>query len=166
MRTAVLALLSCTWLAIGSVIAADPVQRDDGKTIEKIRRLPASAVDGTQSAIPLEQWLLSALETAGPIDWEISDCDLKPDDSKPTRRCVTARSQPKPGGLGVRLHIFVDTVEGGAAAKPTVAPQSFLWKRPTKPSAEMDGRKCTLAAASLDELRRNAAVLKGKLECE
>ena len=163
MRMLTLALWASALLVAYSSLADDLTkQTSAAATVERIRRLPARVLDGALPDVPLEQWILGTLQTLGPLTWEISDCDLKP---PPHRTCVTARSTTRPGEIGIRLHIIVDTFQPGPAT-PSIAGPSFIWLHRTSGLADTLFRDCLMNADSLGELRTNAVLLRRKRECQ
>jgi len=101
-----------------------------GQIVAETKKLPASALDPSQPSVPLEQWLKTALGPGTNLDWQIGDCDLKPDFSQPAQTyptCVMVRSM-QPNGVGRKLHILVGTIGHPSLSGAAVEPQSFMWR--------------------------------------
>lgn len=111
--------------------------------VARIRRLPANALDPSQPAVPLERWLEETIPSLSPQEWDISDCDLKPnfaESSDVWPLCIVARVSPDPGGFGIRLHILVGTYGRGALCNPSVHSQSFMWQWCDQPAEKIPTR--------------------------
>lgn len=103
--------------------------------VARIRRLPANALDPSQPAVPLERWLEETIPSLSPQEWDISDCDLKPNFAESSDiwpLCIVARVSPDPGGFGIRLHIhYVEEVR---------AQMSEIERRVGEDTCACDGR--------------------------
>ena len=96
--------------------------------VANTKRLTAQALDSTQAAVPLEQWLRETLGPKATLEWEVGDCDLKPADPAPpdgNPMCVAVRAG-LPQRIGLRLHVLVGTFERGVFGQPSVEKQSFM----------------------------------------
>ncbi len=96
--------------------------------VANTKRLSAQALDSTQAAVPLEQWLHETLGPKATLEWEVGDCDLKPEYPEPPdghSMCVAVRASLPPR-IGLRLHVLVGTFKRGVFGQPSIEKQSFM----------------------------------------
>jgi hypothetical protein len=96
--------------------------------VQKIERMSVADLDPSLPPQPLGVWLKSLFGPDASAEWEVSDCDLKPEAPEPSigyPMCVTARVG-RARLVGVKLHILVGADKRGVFGKPEVQPQSFV----------------------------------------
>jgi len=135
--------------------------------IEEAQALPASRIDSSQKAVPLKAWLTELVGADAEASWQVSSCDLKPDDSTPEETwplCVEFTARQK-DNLGVRLHIDLGTFGHPDPANARVHRQSFAWWWCLNCDTETAAKECTVTwidsleslVAARDQLRERPA---------
>jgi len=106
-----------------------PLPRAEQKRIVGIvKRAPANLVEPGLPATELATWLCQTLGSGASIQWDISDCDLMPNFSKPAGTyplCVGVRARTA-SQVWMKLHFEIGTIGNHDPTHPTLARQSFL----------------------------------------
>ena len=137
-----------------------PSQQVQRQMVTNTKRLSAQALDSTQAAVLLEQWLHETLGPKATLEWEVSDCDLKPDYPEPPDgylMCVAVRASLPPR-IGLRLHVLVGTFKRGVFGQPSIEKQSFMGC-----SSLVDGPFASIS--SLADIPRNIESFSSKEKC-
>ena len=128
--------------------------------VTNTKRLSAQALDSTQAAVPLEQWLHETLGPKATLEWEVGDCDLKPEYPEPPdgySMCVAVRASVPPR-IGLRLHVLVGTFKRGVFGPPSIEKQSFMGC-----SSLVDGPFASVSR--LADIPRNIETFSSKEKC-
>jgi hypothetical protein len=132
--------------------------------IRKVERMSVADLDPSLPRQPLDSWLKRIFGPGASVEWEISDCDLKPSAPEPSMGyplCVTARAG-EPRHVGVKLHILVGAYKRGVFGRPEVHSQSFMsCSSPNGPATGMDFR----GLRRLSEIPKNLEALRASDKC-
>jgi hypothetical protein len=93
-----------------------------------VERVPANLVEPGLPATQLATWLRQTLGSGASIQWDISDCDLMPDFSKPVETyplCVGVRARTA-SQVWMTLHFEIGTLGNHDPTHPSLARQSFV----------------------------------------
>ena len=142
-----------------------PPREEQQQIVTNTKKLSAQALDSTLAPVPLEQWLKETLGAKATLEWEVGDCDLKPDGQEPPDgypMCVVVRAGVPPR-LGLRLHLLVGTFKRGVFGQPSVANTSFVWCSRSRPF--VNGVPI-VAAGKLSEIPANLQALSSSQQCK
>lgn len=98
------------------------------RIVRSVERVPAKVLDPELPSIALAIWVRQTLGTEATIEWNISDCDLKPDFSQPVPTyplCVVVRAET-PAHIGMKLHFDIGTLGKYDVKHPSLARQSLI----------------------------------------
>jgi hypothetical protein len=130
----------------------------------KVKHMSVADLDPLLPRQPLDSWLKRIFGPGASVEWEISDCDLKPGEPEPSMgypMCVTVRAG-EPRNVGVKLHILVGAYKRGVFGKPEVHPQSFMGcSSRNGPLPGMDFR----GVQRLSDIPKNLEALRASSKC-
>ncbi len=98
------------------------------RIVQTVEHVPASALDTELPSTELAIWLRQVLGIEAMIQWDISDCDRKPDFSQPRETypmCVAVRARTS-SGTWMKLHFEIGTLGNHDANHPVLAETSFM----------------------------------------
>jgi hypothetical protein len=164
MRVLTLQFCFAMTASVAGLAGAQLTKAGAAEITQKIERMSVADLDPSLPPQPLAAWLKSVFGPGASVEWEISDCDLKPEVPEPSigyPMCVTAR-----GGRarleGVKLHILVGAHTRGVFGKPEVQPQSLMGcSSPNGPLAGMDFR----SVQKLSDIPKGIEALRAGGKC-
>ena len=115
-------------VVLSSAHANDLSRADRKRIVHTVERVPASVVDPELPSTGLATWIRQTLGNEATIDWDISDCDLKPDFSQPPDTfplCVGVRART-PSQIWMKLHFRIGAVGDYDAKRPSLERQSLM----------------------------------------
>lgn len=98
------------------------------RIVGAVERVPARVLDPELPSTSLGTWMRQTLGTDATIEWDISDCDLKPDFSEPAETyplCVGVRART-PSQIWMKLHFAIGTVGKYDPNRPSLERQSLM----------------------------------------
>ena len=93
-----------------------------------VERVAANVVDPELPSTGLAIWIRQSLGNEAKIDWDISDCDLKPDFSQPAETfplCVGVWART-PSQIWMKLHFRIGSVGKYDVNHPSLERQSLM----------------------------------------
>ena len=164
-RVLMLSLCFAVMASAAGPAGAQLTKAGAAEIVQKIERMSVADLDSSLPPQPLGAWLKSVLGPDASVEWEVSDCDLKPWEPEPSMgypMCVTARAG-RPKHEGLKLHILVGASKRGVFGRPEVQPQSFVGcSSPRGPLAGMDFR----SVPKLSDIPRLVGALRASVECK